>query len=143
MRAFEHKLVVGFEETNLVGNVYFANFVRWQGKCREMFVRQHAPEVADELRGDLALVTTRCSCEYLAELRAFDEVEIEMRIASLSRGRVTMRFDYWRTGPGPRVMAARGEQEVAAMRRVADGVEPRPFPESLARALASYSVDHA
>jgi hypothetical protein len=30
---------------------------------------------------------------------------------------------------------------VAAMRRIGDQVEPRPFPDSLARALAVYSVD--
>ena len=42
-RAYEYRLVVGFEETNLVGNVYFVNHLRWQGKCREMFLRDHAP----------------------------------------------------------------------------------------------------
>ena len=39
MRAFEYRHLVGFEETNLVGNVYYANHVRWQGRCREMFLR--------------------------------------------------------------------------------------------------------
>ena len=34
MRAYEYRHVVGFEETNLIGNVYYANHVRWQGRCR-------------------------------------------------------------------------------------------------------------
>ena len=42
MRAYEYRHVVGFEETNLVGNVYFARFVSWQGRCRELFLRDHA-----------------------------------------------------------------------------------------------------
>ena len=43
MRAFEYRHVVGFEETNLVGNVYYANHVRWQGRVRELFLRGRAP----------------------------------------------------------------------------------------------------
>jgi enediyne biosynthesis thioesterase len=82
MRAFEYRHVVGFEETNLVGNVYYANHVRWQGRCREMFLREHAPDVLDALAQDLRLVTLHCSCEYLAELNAFDEVIIHYTHAS-------------------------------------------------------------
>ena len=48
MRAYEYRHVVGFEETNLVGNVYFTEHLRWQGRCREMFLKEHAPEVLAE-----------------------------------------------------------------------------------------------
>src|SRR3712207_8158792 len=84
MRAYEYRHTVGFEETNLVGNVYYANHVRWQGRCREMFLRDHAPEVLDELARGLHLVTTRVSCEYLSELFALDEVVIRMRLGELT-----------------------------------------------------------
>ncbi|HVR11545.1 MAG TPA: acyl-CoA thioesterase, partial [Thermoanaerobaculia bacterium] len=43
MRYFEYRHLVGFEETNLVGNVYYVNHLRWQGRCREMFLLEHAP----------------------------------------------------------------------------------------------------
>ena len=35
---FEYLHTVGFEETNLVGNVYYVNYLRWQGRCRELFL---------------------------------------------------------------------------------------------------------
>jgi enediyne core biosynthesis thioesterase len=118
-RAFEYRHVVGFEDTNLVGNVYYANHVRWQGRCRELFLREHAPEVLTELAGDLALVTTRVSCEYLAELRAFDEVSLQMRLDELGPGRIGMLFEYWRVVGAGEELVARGTQEVACMRRSA------------------------
>ena len=34
MRAYEYTHIVGFEETNLVGNVYYANQVRYKGGAR-------------------------------------------------------------------------------------------------------------
>ena len=50
MQAYEYKHVVSFDETNLVGNVYYSNHVRWQGLCREMFLYEHAPEMLTALK---------------------------------------------------------------------------------------------
>src|SRR4029079_11569069 len=90
--AFELRHVVSFEDTNLVGNVYFARHLSWQGRCREMFLAEHAPDVIDALRGGLALVTLRCGCEYYAELSVLDEVAVRMRLASLVQNRIGLRF---------------------------------------------------
>jgi enediyne biosynthesis thioesterase len=132
---FEHRHVVLFEETNVVGNVYFVNHLRWQGHCREMFLRRRAPSVLRELENGLALVTMRCSCEYLDELRAFDEVTVRMRLAAVHQNRITFAFEY-RVGER---LVARGEQQVAAMRKTGDGLEATPLPSELAQALAEYS----
>ncbi len=133
--SYEYRHVVGFAETNLVGNVYFTNYLAWQGRCREMFLRDHAPEVMAELQRDLALVTVRVSCEYLAELVAFDEVVIRMRLAVQMQNRATMSFEYWRqTGQGEELIA-RGEQQIACMRRSGEQLAPAPFPKAMQAAL--------
>lgn len=138
--AYEMRHTVSFEETNLVGNVYYANHVRWQGRCREMFLRDHCPEVLRELSGDLALVTLRCSCEYLDELEAFDEVLIRMSLEELVQNRISLRFEYFRLEEGGRsVPCARGEHQVAAMRRTAEGLKPCPVPDGLRDALRAFS----
>ena len=139
MRAYEYRHVVGFEETNLVGNVYYAHHVRWQGRCREMFLRDHAAEVLEELARGLHLVTTRVSCEYLAELSALDEVVIRMRLGDLTQNRISMIFEYWRrTGDGEELVA-RGEQQAACMRQNGTRIVPTPIPEGLREALHSYA----
>ena len=139
MRAFEYRHVVGFEETNLVGNVYYVNHLRWQGRCRELFLREYVPQLVAELQNGLCLVTTRCSCEYLNELAAFDDIKIRMRLGSLRQNRVTMIFDYLRNSAEGDELVARGEQEVAFMRRVAGQVVPEPIPADLKRALLAYA----
>lgn len=141
MRAFEYQHVVGFEETNLVGNVYYVNHLRWQGRCREMFLRQHAPGVLAELDGGLALATVRCSCEYLNELRAFDEVLIRMRLESAVQNRVSMNFEYWRVLGDEEELVARGQQEIACLRREGKQVVPTPIPEELKQAIRLYADD--
>ena len=132
--------MVGFEETNLVGNVYFVNHVRWQGRCREMFLRDKAPDVLAALLGDLRLVTVRCSCEYLAELTAFDEVVVRMRLGSLGQTQLTLEFEYLRGGQnGLGELVATGSQHVACMRRQGSRLVPAPVPPSLRLALEPYN----
>lgn len=138
MRAYEYQHVVGFEETNLVGNVYYVNHLRWQGRCREMFLRDHAPEVLAELERGLALVTVRCSCEYAAELLAFDRVLIQMRLGALIQNRITLLFEYWRQQGQTTELIARGEQQVACMRREGEKMVPSPVPSALQEALKQY-----
>jgi enediyne biosynthesis thioesterase len=138
MRTFEYHHVVGFEETNLVGNVYYANHVRWQGRCREMFLREHAPDVLEELQRGLAMVTTRVACEYFGELFAFDQVTIRMTLRAIQQNRVTMGFEYWRNTGGSEELVARGEQQIACMRHGDGHLVPTPVPASLKEALQAY-----
>jgi enediyne core biosynthesis thioesterase len=133
---FDYEHVVTFDETNVVGNVYFVNHLRWQGHCRELFLRDRAPGLLADLTSGLALVTTRCSCEYYGELHAFDCVLVRMTLAELSESRIGMRFEYFRDGD----LVARGEQDVACLRRLADGFEATPVPPELQAALAPYAV---
>src|SRR5688572_14773973 len=82
-RSYCYRHLVSFEETNLVGNVYFARFVSWQGRCREFFLHEYAPEILADLAGDFRLITLNVSCEYFVELRALDQLEIRMSLVHL------------------------------------------------------------
>src|SRR5688500_3698792 len=93
-RYYEIRHVVGFEETNLVGNVYYVNYVRWQGRCREMFLRERAPDLLADLRDDLKMFTLKVECEFLAELTAFDELAVRMTLAELTQTQIEFVFDY-------------------------------------------------
>ena len=133
MRAYEYRHIVGFEDTNLVGNVYYTNHVRWQGKCREMFLREHAPEILTAFAEGFALATVNVSCEYLAELSAFDEIIIRMHLGALKQNRITMFFEYCRQGKEGEQLIARGEQEVACMQTEGAGVRADPVGQPLSQ----------
>lgn len=140
MKAYEYPHLVGFEETNLVGNVYYVNHLRWQGRCREMFLRDHAPEILVELTRGLALATVRCTCDYLAELEAFDEIVLRMRLGGVIQNRITLNFEYWRRREGEaEELVARGEQVVACMRREGGRAVPTAIPAPLREALKPYA----
>lgn len=137
-RTFVHRHTVTFEETNLVGNVYFTHYLRWQGHCREHFLASRAPGVVADLSDGLALVTVSCAVDYLGECRALDEIDIHMSLGQASGGRVDMRFDYYRDEPARPTRVARGQQTVACMRRSGGSLEPVAVPDELYAALRPY-----
>ncbi len=135
-RFFELCHVVSFEETNIVGNVYYANHVLWQGRCREMFLREHAPDVIARISAGLALITLKVSCEYQSQLYAFDDVALHMRVGWLRPNRMSLLFDYMRGGE----RVAMGEQHLACMQLTGGQLTPCRWPDSVVTAIEQYHL---
>jgi enediyne biosynthesis thioesterase len=136
---YEIRHTVGFEETNLVGNVYYVNYLRWQGRCREMFLKEKAPAVLAELQKDLKLFTLKVECEFFAEITAFDELSVRMRLEELTQTQIQFSFDYVRVTDGPESLVARGLQRIACMRGPNTNTVPARVPAALREALVPYS----
>jgi enediyne biosynthesis thioesterase len=141
IRSYEYRHIVAFEETNLAGNVYYTNHLRWQGRCREMFLKQHAPDILKAFEEGFVLVTISVSCEYLAELSAFDEVIIRMQLGAIKQNRIQMLFEYWKQIPEGEQLVARGQQQVACMQRKGNQVLPTAIPPSLREGLRPYGEE--
>jgi enediyne biosynthesis thioesterase len=108
---FETRLTVGFSDTNVVGNVYFANYFLWQGKCREEFLRLHAPQILQDFRAGFGMITKESSCVFHHETFAFEEILIRMKLERLTRTAISMQFDFFRIETGPiRTLVAEGRQ---------------------------------
>jgi enediyne biosynthesis thioesterase len=140
--AFRWRPFVSFEDTNLVGNVYFAKYISWQGRCREAFLAEHAPDVLALLADTLRLVTIKVSCEYFEELAAFDPLEIEMRLRAQRGNRIELEFRYCLERDGHRRLAALGLQEIGCMDQPRPGAAllPTEVPASLQKALRGFTV---
>ena len=141
MKPFVFRHTVGFEETNLVGNVYFTNYLLWQGHCHELFLGEFAPDVVKSLMsGEIAFLTKRCSCEYLGDqgFSALDRVYLEMCLLAFRGGRMTLSFEYF-SGECSGELMARGEQEIYCKIRRGEQWVPDVFPAQLVEALLSFA----
>jgi enediyne biosynthesis thioesterase len=140
---YELRHVVGFEETNFVGNVYYVNYLRWQGHCREHFLREQAPTVLAEITDDdLKLFTLKAECEFFAEITAFDQLSVRMRLDELTQTQIQFAFDYVHlTGDGGERLVARGKQRIACMRGPNNATVPTRVPSRLLEALAPYTAE--
>ena len=130
--------VVTFEETNLVGNVYYTNYFSWQGRCREMFLRERAPETLAALQnGELRLVTAHASCDFVDEFTAFDEVVVRMSLNRFIAYGVSLNFDYSRRSAVTDTLA-RGRQDIKFLRREGTRWDLCEIPPALMKAVRNY-----
>jgi len=117
---YEYRFKTSFEETNLVGNIYFANFVVWQGKCREMFLYEYCPDIVDRINEGLALITLDLSVQFRSQLFAFDTVVMHMSLNAQSSSRLIMA--------------------TAAMREVNGKMIAVSYPDSIFQVFEDYGV---
>jgi enediyne core biosynthesis thioesterase len=128
---YEYKFVTGFEETNVVGNIYFANYAVWQGKCREMFLYEYCPDIIEEIKNGLHLITLDLSIQYIAQLFAFNKVVMRMYMETQSVSRILMRFEYYAEKDGNLQLVCKGHQATAAMRENNGTMISTHFPDSM------------
>lgn len=141
MKKYEYQYVVSFEDTNLVGNVYFAKFISWQGKCREFFIKEKVPDILELMeKNDISIITLNCSCNYLAELRAFDEIIISLELDKIINNRILMLFQYFKKGSNLKLVAT-GTHEIGFFKRTDGGLAPIPIPSTFQSAIVEYQND--
>lgn len=134
--AYEYEHVVTYEETNAVGNVYFATYFKWQGLVRERFLHERAPSILEAVDSQHPLVTVDASCTFLDEVWPFDALLIRMYADQPVQNRLTLRYEFWRRSTTTdQQLVARGQQTVAWMDRSNEHPVPIRVPQSLVDAI--------
>jgi enediyne biosynthesis thioesterase len=137
---FETEFVTTFADTNVVGNVYFANYIFWQGKCRELFIAEFCQDVLAEINSGLALVTLDLSCRYVEQLHALDKVVMRMNVEELSESRMLMSFLYYKKTGSQQTLVCQSHQSAASMRVIDGKFTTVPFPASMMDAIREYNL---
>lgn len=133
---FEMRHVVTFEDTNAIGNVYFTNFFKWQGKCREYFLLEKAPETFAQLRqGALRMVTAHASCDYLEEAVAGDALVVRMGLGRYLPFGVSLSFEF---ASEVGEVIARGRQDIKFLHVAAGTWALCDMPQQMADAVRHY-----
>jgi acyl-CoA thioesterase FadM len=86
---FVHSFIPTYQDTNSVGNIYFAMYAMWVGKTRELFFLHTTPGF-DPKTSDFLILTRSFEHKFLREAREFDPVTIQVRICAYNRKFVTL-----------------------------------------------------
>lgn len=103
-RKGECRVRVIYADTDAMGVVYHANYLRWFERGRVELLREMGIVYADFESGGYSIPLTKMGCHYLSPARYDDVVVIETEITAL--GRASIRFDYViRNGEEGRILA--------------------------------------
>jgi acyl-CoA thioesterase FadM len=141
LRWYEMRHLVTFGETSAFGFVYFSHLVRWQGECRERFGYEHCPEYMRGLAGELTMLTSTASCEYLGEIWAADLICVRLSIPWVRLHFMKGEFTFYRLRDGVEDLVARGEQTWASACRAGSVFAPAPWPQDVLDACTLFGSD--
>lgn len=130
------------EDSNLVGNVYYANYFVWQGRVRDLFINSVAPEYLRGIGEDGEMLCLHSRLDYLRDAMPFDRVCVALSAKTVFDCGADLLFQYYRVLPdGREEKLAVGQQEVVWVRRMAAGVTvPAPLPNKIKHALLVHTI---
>jgi acyl-CoA thioesterase FadM len=105
-RDFVIRLTPTYDDTNSVGNIYFANYVRWVGKARELFFNHCIPGF-DLASTEFYILTKSFQHDFRREAREFEPLTVRIRVKHNNRKFVTLEHEIHSATQG---LLGRGEQ---------------------------------
>jgi enediyne polyketide synthase len=84
------------EESNLVGNIYFANYGKWLGKTRDWYIFKILPKfyIGDQINKEF--FCTNCEIYHLAEAMPFDKVKVKMFLGKIFENGIEFYFEFFK-----------------------------------------------
>jgi enediyne polyketide synthase len=117
------------QDSNLVGNLYFSNYSAWQGRLRDRFLHEIAPECFDLRQLGAQPECLFFSTHHLREAMPFDSIEAQMSVKAMYDGALDLWFDYYRVDmTGTREKLAVGEHRIALVSTSQDSPQVVPWP---------------
>ncbi|MFT5743964.1 MAG: acyl-CoA thioester hydrolase [Paracoccaceae bacterium] len=94
-----HKIRVYYEDTDLAGIVYYANYLKFIERGRSEWVRDLGiDQVAMKQDDGIVFAVRRIEADYLAPAKFDDELLVETRVEAVSGARLVLNQDVTRAG---------------------------------------------
>ncbi len=90
--AFRWEVRVRYGDTDQMGVVYYANYLRWFEVARTEMLRAHGMSYREVEAAGVRLPVVEATCRYLSPARYDDRISIETSLAAL--GRASLAFEY-------------------------------------------------
>ena len=128
---YKQVIETSLENSNLVGNIYFANYYAWQGRIRDQFFYNLIPDYFRGIGEKGELLCLECWVEHLREAMPFDRIAVTLALKTWRIFSAVFHIEYFRLDPdGSRVKLAYGEHEAIWVTRNKQGEPiPTPFPK--------------
>jgi acyl-CoA thioesterase FadM len=129
---FVMHLMPTYDDTNSVGNIYFANYVRWVGKARELFFNICMP-LFDLKTTQYYVLTRSFTHDFRMEAKEFEAINVRIRISGHNRKFVTLQHEIY---GGGHEMLGRGEQTLMFVDT--KSMRPLDIPGEIIRGFLPY-----
>jgi acyl-CoA thioesterase FadM len=105
---FVLRITPTYDDTNSVGDIYFANYMRFVGKARELFFNGIMPDF-DLSTTSFLILTKSLAHDFRGEAKEFEPIEVRIGVRRWNRKFVTLEHEIRRATGG---LLGRGSQDL-------------------------------
>lgn len=87
---------VNYEDTDMAGIVYYANYLRYIERARSDWVRKIGIDQLEMKEGGVVFAVRRVEADYIAPARFDDLLEVRTGLVALTAARMVMDQEVWR-----------------------------------------------
>ena len=133
----EQTFQTALEDADLVGNIHFSDYFVWQGRVRDSYFYELAPNYYRGNGEQGELLCRRSRVEHLREAMPFDRIYVTMSLRAVYECGVSLYFEYFHLNDnGEKQKLAYGEHDAVWTKRVAgDNFVSAPLPQKIREAL--------
>ena len=133
----EQNFQTSLEDSNLVGNIYFANYAKWLGRTRDLYFYNLMPNLYRGVGNDGEFFTLNCDIFHLQEAMPFDNVLVKMYINKAYEFGLELYFEYFLNNRNSSKKLAFGYQKVGWVKRNDNVLELKRLPDEIIKNLKS------
>jgi enediyne polyketide synthase len=114
-------------ESNLVGNIYYANYYHWQNRIIDRYFQALNPKLYTQQGWTGEFQCLRSEINHLREAMPYDNIEVVMALQGLYESAVQLHFDYYKVeADGKRTKLAYGIYEALWVPRSGNDLAKMP-----------------
>lgn len=121
----EQAFLTSQEDSNVVGNIYFANYGAWQGRVTDRFFHGACPRLFENRGAEGELHRAETSICQLRDAVPFDEIRVRMRLDELFERGARLDYDFHRVEGARETKVAAG-RGLVVWSNVRPGCAPVP-----------------
>jgi enediyne polyketide synthase len=92
----ERHFFTSLSHSNLIGNIYFANYSKWIGTTKDFFFHDNIPEFFRRDKFDCEFITLECKITHLNEAMPFDKVFVKMYLSELYEKGIVLKYEVFK-----------------------------------------------
>lgn len=135
-KTFHYDREIYLGDTNMMQNVYFANFFLFMGEARECFLKFLLGDSMETFfKEGYLLVTVDAAIKFLKSLFVFDMVRIKISVSKLTRTKIFLHFNFINLRDN--VTVASGDMTIGVLSREGKPIiVPEPLSLPLSKLVA-------
>jgi enediyne polyketide synthase len=94
-KLYEEVFPTSLENSNLIGNIYFANYVEWLSTVRDRYIYKLIPQYFRGLGEKGELICLSCNIDHLNEAMPFDDILVQMYLDSVYECGIDFHFEFY------------------------------------------------